>query len=163
MPTGTKKTLHAVTFKRTESEHQQSATEDTGDCWGPKTAKVPDTTVYSSPQLRKAMDDETLPKRLTNRAWQMLEKRVNTFGFNGRLGHLGTEFYGVRTQKGVDAPVWFVYSQKESNLQAVRPLVWTRGYRGLEKPLKRARGDIRSKRESTFLRRLPKIERTHQS
>jgi hypothetical protein len=47
---------------------------ESDDNWGPKTAEMPDVTVYPSDQLRDILDIGSLPEHLQQEAWEMLEK-----------------------------------------------------------------------------------------
>ena len=67
--------------------------------WGPKTAEMPDLTQYPSSKMKDLIDVSSLPDHLKDKAWRMLEKRVNAFGFDGRLGHLPTKVH-IRTAEG---------------------------------------------------------------
>lgn len=55
--------------------------------YGPKTAAMPDPVDYPSARMEELMDVGSLPDHLKKKAWDMLKKRVNAFGFDGRLGH----------------------------------------------------------------------------
>ncbi|GJF00938.1 polyprotein [Phanerochaete sordida] len=68
--------------------------------WGPKTAEVPDPTVYPSEQMRDIIDVGDLPEELAEKAWAMLEKRQKAFGFDGRLGNLATKVR-ICTEEGL--------------------------------------------------------------
>ncbi|KAI0056585.1 hypothetical protein BV25DRAFT_1777722, partial [Artomyces pyxidatus] len=54
----------------------------------PKTAEMADPTIYPSSRLRELLDVGTLPEELKEQAWEMLERRIDAFGFDGRLGQL---------------------------------------------------------------------------
>ena len=69
------------------------------ESFGPKTAEMPDLTEYPSSKMKDFIDVGSLPDHLRDKAWQMLEKRVNAFGFDGRLGHLPTKVH-IRTADG---------------------------------------------------------------
>lgn len=69
------------------------------DSWGPKTAEMPDPREYSSADMEKLLDVGSLPEELKERAWAMLQKRVNTFAFDGRLGHHPSKVH-IRTVEG---------------------------------------------------------------
>ena len=69
------------------------------DSYGPKTAEMPDLTEYPSSRMREFIDVGSLPDHLKEKAWEMLERRVKAFGFDGRLGHLPTKVH-IRTQEG---------------------------------------------------------------
>jgi hypothetical protein len=63
-----------------------------------KTAAMPGNTIYPSGKMRELLDIGLLPPHLHEKAWSMLEKRVNTFGFDGRLGHLDAKAH-IRTKE----------------------------------------------------------------
>lgn len=63
------------------------------DQWGPKTAEMPDPQEYSSKDMEELLDVGSLPKHLREKAWAMLQKRVNVFAFDGRLGHHPTKVH----------------------------------------------------------------------
>jgi hypothetical protein len=65
----------------------QETTADESEEYGPKTAAMPDSTVYPSSEMEQLLDIGSLPDHLKEKAWAMLKKRVNAFGFDGRLGH----------------------------------------------------------------------------
>lgn len=69
-----------------ESE-SDNAIDDSED-YGPKTAAMPDNTIYPSSRMKDLLDIGTLPDHLKEEAWNMLERRIDAFGFDGRLGHL---------------------------------------------------------------------------
>ena len=76
---------------------QTDITED--ESFGPKTAEMPDLTEYPFAKMRDLIDIGTLPDHLKDKAWRMLEKRVNAFGFDSRLGHLPTKVH-IQTAEG---------------------------------------------------------------
>jgi len=56
--------------------------------YGPKTAAMPDPTIYPSSQLEDLIDVGSLPDYLKDRAWAMLCRCIKASGFDGRLGSL---------------------------------------------------------------------------
>ncbi|GJE92997.1 hypothetical protein PsYK624_091560 [Phanerochaete sordida] len=70
------------------------------ELWGPKTAEVPDPTIYPSSKMREIIDVGDLPSHLEEEAWSMLERRQKAFSFDGRLGHLTTKVH-IRTEEGL--------------------------------------------------------------
>jgi len=60
---------------------------------------MPDLTDYPSARMKEFIDVGSLPDHLRDKAWDMLERRVKAFGFDGRLGHLPTKVH-IRTQEG---------------------------------------------------------------
>ena len=56
--------------------------------YGPKTAAMPDPTVYPSSQMKEFLDVGSLPEHLQDEAWRMLSSHEKAFGFNGRLGSI---------------------------------------------------------------------------
>ena len=85
----------------------QSGTEDSlskdaeeeQEQYGPKTAAMPDPTVYSSSQLEELIDVGSLPEHLKEEAWAMLRRRIKAFGFDGWLGNLPAKVH-IRTVDG---------------------------------------------------------------
>ena len=67
--------------------------------YGPKTAAMPDSTVYPSTEMKDLIDVGSLPEHLATQAWEMLHRRQKAFRFNGRLGHLPTKVH-IRTVDG---------------------------------------------------------------
>ena len=72
---------------------------DEQEDYGPKTAAMPDSTVYPSAQMQDLIDVGSLPDHLKESAWEMLRRRQKAFGFDGRLGHLPTRVH-IRTIDG---------------------------------------------------------------
>jgi hypothetical protein len=66
--------------------------------YGPKTAAMPDTMIYPSVKMKELLDIGSLPEHLKEKAWSMLERRINAFGFDGRLGHHPAKVH-VRTKE----------------------------------------------------------------
>jgi hypothetical protein len=64
-----------------ESAITEEAKEE--EPYGPKTAAMPNDTVYPSERMRELLDVRSLPKELKERAWKMLQRRVKAFGFDG--------------------------------------------------------------------------------
>ena len=56
--------------------------------YGPKTAAMPDSTVYPSSEMKDLIDVGSLPDHLKTEAWEMLNCHQQAFGFDGRLGHI---------------------------------------------------------------------------
>lgn len=83
----------------------QSKTADGGDAileeeeYGPKTAAMPDPTIYPSSELEQLIDVGSLPDHLKAKAWEMPRRRERAFGFDGRLGHLDAKVH-IRTVDG---------------------------------------------------------------
>lgn len=87
-----------------EPKPNQSNKEKLGESceeesYGPKTAEMPDLTEYPSSRMKEFIDVGSLPDHLKDKAWDMLERQVKAFGFDGRLGHLLTKVH-IRTQDG---------------------------------------------------------------
>jgi hypothetical protein len=80
---------------------QLPANIEEAEQYGPKTAAMPDETIYPSEKLEELLDVGSLPDHLKPRAWEMLRKRVRAFGFDGRLGHMDAKAR-VRVKEGVD-------------------------------------------------------------
>jgi hypothetical protein len=67
--------------------------------YGPKTAAMPDPEDYNSSRMKELIDVGSLPEHLKGQAWEMLERRVKAFGFDGRLGHHPAKVH-IRTLDG---------------------------------------------------------------
>lgn len=88
--------------------------EDEQEEYGPKTAAMPDPSVYPSSQLEELIDVGSLPDHLKEAAWAMLRKRVKAFGFDGRLGNLAAKVH-IRTVDGqvpIAVPMYHASPQK---------------------------------------------------
>lgn len=83
-----------------ESKPENSDEEELDDL-GPKSAILPDPTVYPSARMTELLDVGDLPNHLKGKAWAMLQKHVKAFGFDGRLGHYPGKVQ-VRTKEGVN-------------------------------------------------------------
>ncbi|SJL13291.1 uncharacterized protein ARMOST_16731 [Armillaria ostoyae] len=71
-----------------KGEEEQTEEERTdNDETGPKTAVMPDPTIYPSSKIEKLLDVGNLPPELADDAWAMLKRHVRAFGFDGRLGN----------------------------------------------------------------------------
>lgn len=99
-------TGHAATIatmiKIQLSENEATRGPDSGHSQGdpieqedyrPKTAAMPDLTVYLSSQMESLIDVGSLPDHLKGKAWEMLQKCQKAFSFDGRLGHLQTKVH----------------------------------------------------------------------
>lgn len=86
------------TATKTESSNMESS-PPLDESFRPKTAEMPDLTEYPSMRMKDFIDVGSLPDHLKDKAWHMLEKRVNAFGFDGQLGHLPTKVH-IWTAKG---------------------------------------------------------------
>ncbi|KDR67156.1 hypothetical protein GALMADRAFT_80147 [Galerina marginata CBS 339.88] len=107
--------------------------------YGPKTAAMPDMTDLPSSKLRELIDVGNLPEHLKERAWAMLEKRINAFGFDGRLGQHPAKVH-IRTQEGqvpISVPI---------------------RNRTFPQPLERPSSHRVQERETSILHRLPQIK-----
>ena len=82
-----------------KTEKQNPDQPEGDESYGPKTAEMPDLTEYPSSKMRELIDVGSLPDHLKEKAWDMLERRVKAFGFDGRLGHLPTKVH-IRTEDG---------------------------------------------------------------
>ena len=65
----------------------------------PKTAAMPNSTIYPSSQMESLIDVGSLLDHLKAEAWEMLQRRQKAFGFDRRLGHLPTRVH-IRTVDG---------------------------------------------------------------
>jgi hypothetical protein len=75
----------------TESESPDLGVNEKAETWeaedyGPKTAAMPDPEDYDSAWMKEFIDVGSLPEHLWDKAWEMLERRVKAFSFDGRLG-----------------------------------------------------------------------------
>ena len=84
---------------KTDEDPKPSDSEECNESFGPKTAEMPDLTEFPSSRMKDFIDVGSLPDHLRDKAWNMLERRVKAFGFDGRLGHLKTKVH-IRTQDG---------------------------------------------------------------
>lgn len=82
-----------------------AATSDNGDNeeeaedYGPKTAAMPDPTVYPSSRMKELLDVGSLPEHLQDDAWRMLASHEKAFGFDGQLGHYPSKVH-IQTVDG---------------------------------------------------------------
>jgi hypothetical protein len=98
---------------------QEVLPEESED-YGPKTAAMPDDNLYPSKDLRDLLDIGSLPEHLKEKAWKMLEKRINAFGFDGRLGHHPAKAH-VRTrddQEPIAVPMYGSSPEKRRVIDA---------------------------------------------
>jgi hypothetical protein len=79
-----------------EADHQSNESEEP---YGPKTAEMPDPTIYPSEKMEELLDVGDLPPHLHDKAWAMLKSHVKAFGFDGRLGHCSGRAH-IRTVDG---------------------------------------------------------------
>lgn len=86
-----------------EANAKDSEDTEIIDDMGPKTAELPDPTVYPSEKMEELLDVGDLPDHLKDKAWTMLKGHVKAFGFDGRLGHYPSKVQ-VRTKIG-QAPI----------------------------------------------------------
>lgn len=79
----------AQTPETEDSSKRREAEDNEGDDdeVGPKTAALPDPTIYPSEKMKELLDVGDLPDHLQERAWEMLHSHVQAFGFDGCLGH----------------------------------------------------------------------------
>lgn len=80
-------------------EEQADSTEP--DELGPKSAELPDLTIYPSAKMQELLDIGDLPESLKPKAWEMLNRHVGAFGFDGRLGHYPSKVQ-IRTKEGLN-------------------------------------------------------------
>ena len=106
------RTVIAVQMNLGDNKQEESEPEE----YGPKTAAMPDPTVYPSSQLKDLIDVGSLPDYLKERAWTMLQKRVKVFGFDGRLGNLPAKVH-IRTIDGqvpISVPMYSASPEKRA-------------------------------------------------
>ena len=99
--------LQASTGNVTEEPSEQ---ED----YSPKTAAMPDPTIYPSSKLEELIDVGSLPEQLRGKAWEMLHRRKRAFGFDGRLGHLDAKvhIHTVDGQVPISVPMYSAAPEK---------------------------------------------------
>jgi hypothetical protein len=68
---------------------------------GPKTAATDEVEMIPSEDLWSSIDVGDLPEELKEKAWTMLEKNVDAFGFDDRLGHHPAQAR-VRLKEGIE-------------------------------------------------------------
>ena len=71
----------------TSREKTSDSKKSDSELVGPKTAEVPDDTIFPADDIENLLDVGSLPDHLKEAAWNMLRKRIRAFSFNGRLGH----------------------------------------------------------------------------
>lgn len=81
------------------NQPEQKQNEEEEEDLGPKSANLPDLTVYPSAGMRDLLDVGDLPENLEERAWAMLKKHERAFGFDGRLGIYPGKVQ-IRTKEG---------------------------------------------------------------
>lgn len=103
----------------TETKRDPVVLEDaTEESWGPKTAEVPDPTIYPSKDLENLIDVAEVPESIRPRIWEMLRRRVRAFGFDGRLGHLETKCR-IRTKEGTEPISVPMYASSPAKRQVI--------------------------------------------
>jgi len=81
--------IHTVISLQTGHEDKQrDQAEDEQEDYRPKTAAMPDPTIYPSDRLEELIDVGSLPEHLKEKAWTMLRNHIKVFGFDGRLRKL---------------------------------------------------------------------------
>jgi hypothetical protein len=83
--------LHQASSGKPSNVHKEEgstnpAEEPEDSSQGPKTAKMDDPETLSSRDMRSLIDVGDLPDHLKDKAWAMLERNVDAFGFDDRLG-----------------------------------------------------------------------------
>ena len=103
-----------ISLQTQQRDDSLDQTESEPEDYGPKTAAMPDPTVYSSDQLEELIDVGSLPEHLKDEAWAMLRRRIKAFGFDGRLGSLPAKVH-IRTVDGqvpISTPMYNASPQK---------------------------------------------------
>ena len=102
------------THQEESGEDKSEQSEDEQENYGPKTAAMPDPTVYPSEQLEELIDMGSLPDHLKKEAWAMLRRCIKAFGFDGRLGSLPTKVHirTVDSQVPISTPMYTASPQK---------------------------------------------------
>lgn len=102
-------TIHRA--RRTVEEREEEE-------YGPKTAAVPESEALPSSRLEEILDVGDLPDALKPHVWAMLKKRVNAFGFDGRLGHLDVRCR-IRTKDGADPVAVPMYGSSPAKREVI--------------------------------------------
>ena len=105
---------------QTDTEQKHGDTHSEEEEYGPKTAAMPDPTIYPSTLLEELIDVGSLPENLKKKAWEMLRRREKAFGFDGRLGHLDTKVH-IRTVDGqvpISGPMYGSSPEKQKIIEA---------------------------------------------
>ncbi|KAF9007294.1 hypothetical protein BDZ89DRAFT_965684, partial [Hymenopellis radicata] len=115
-------TRESATSQPTETPRQapEDHAEDVDESYGPKTAEVPDPTIYPSAQLRELIDIGSVPESMKEEVWAMLERNIDAFGFDGRLGHVETKAK-IKTspdQNPISAPMYNASPAKRAVIDA---------------------------------------------
>lgn len=90
------KSLIAETLNREAAAPDASKEEE---LWGPKTTESVDPTIYPSEELESILDiGPEWPEAERVALLDVLRKRINMFGFDGRLGHNESEKFNIHLQ-----------------------------------------------------------------
>ncbi|KAF8990622.1 hypothetical protein BDZ89DRAFT_1151860 [Hymenopellis radicata] len=103
----------------TESKDGTADEQKEDEDIGPKTAAMPDPTIYPSRNLRKLIDIGTIPEDLEEEAWKILEKHEGAFGFDGRLGNVKTTAK-IRLKEGTELETSTSHRVTESSGDSTR-------------------------------------------
>ena len=103
-----------IAIQSDQGDSSSKDAEEEQEQYGPKTAAMPDPTIYSSDQLEELIDVGSLPDHLKEEAWAMLRRRINAFGFDGRLGNLPAKvhIWTVDGQVPISGPMYHTSPQK---------------------------------------------------
>ncbi|KAK0438198.1 hypothetical protein EV421DRAFT_1906738 [Armillaria borealis] len=74
---------HAEVLYSFVQGQMETGNDEDEEILGPKTAEVPDPTVYPASKLRDLIDVGNLSEHLNEQVWKMLEKNIDAFGFDG--------------------------------------------------------------------------------
>jgi hypothetical protein len=101
-----------------ENADEEEAGGMEAEDYGPKTAAMPDNTVYPSERMEDLLDVGSLPEELKEKAWSMLKRRVKAFGFDGRLGKLDAKA-PIRVKEGVNPIAVPMYSSSPQKKRVI--------------------------------------------
>lgn len=95
--------------KLANDQDPHDASELSDDETGPKTANLPEDKDYSSDKIWELLDVGDLPPHLTDKAWVVLNKHIEAFGFDGRLSNYPAKTR-IRTVEGANLVSLPMYS-----------------------------------------------------
>ena len=103
-----------IAVQSDQGEALNKDADDEQEQYGPKTAAMPDPTIYPSERLEELIDVGSLPEHLKEEAWAMLRRRIKAFGFDGRLGNLPAKvhIWTVDGQVPISMPMYHASPQK---------------------------------------------------
>lgn len=107
------RTVIAIQSEQTKVPQEEA--EEEQEQYGPKTAMMPDPTVYPLEQLEDLIDVGSLSKHLKEKAWAMLRRHIKAFGFDRRLDNLPAKvhIWTVDGQVPISVPMYHASLQKQ--------------------------------------------------